>query len=81
MGDAEVVRETGAPVVGGGVFVCWGCDRSGVRDDTQSELFCIISVGGGSSSDAHSGVFEAEMCGGGTCGDCRDGASVLSDCT
>lgn len=80
MGDAEVVRETGASVMGGGVFVCWDCGGSGAWDGAQSELFCIAGVGGGSGGNAGSSVFETEMCSGGACGDCRDGISVLSDC-
>ena len=79
MGDAEVVRETSAPIVGGGVFVRWDCNRCDTRDGAQSELFRIASVGGGSSGDASGSVFEAEMCGSGTCGNCGDGAGFLSD--
>ena len=79
MGNAEVARETGASVMGGGVFVCWDCGGSGARDGVSRELFCLAGVGGGSNSDARSGVFETAMCGGATDYCCRNGVGVCKN--
>ena len=79
MGDAEVARETGAPVVGGGKLMRWNRSGSGAWDGVSCELFYLAGVGGGGDSDADSGLRETEMCGGGTGGGCRDGAGFYAD--
>ena len=55
--DFEVARETGAPVVAGGVVVRWSGGGSDCGDGTQGKLFFLGGVGGGRCGAVCGGLF------------------------
>ena len=78
--DVEVAREAGASVMGSGVAMCGDCGWSGAWDGVSRKLFCVAGVDCRGGSDAGGCLLEATVCGGGACGNCRNGVGVCENC-